>query len=105
MLETNPDTGELGTFPVMNIRSQMVNKKYYFIFGYYKTNWLIIINDICFSDETEGDNDECEVSPDSPRNIKENIKSKFLVDMPQDFYDFWDFVKTVNSKRPEGLEQ
>ena len=32
----------------------------------------------------------------------ENIKSKFLVEMPQDFYDFWDFAKILNSKRPEG---
>jgi len=32
----------------------------------------------------------------------EEIKCKFLVEMPQDFYDFWEFAKTVNAKTPSG---
>lgn len=32
----------------------------------------------------------------------EDIKHKFLVEMPQDFYDFWEFAKTVNAKAPSG---
>lgn len=32
----------------------------------------------------------------------EDIKRKFLVEMPQDFYDFWEFAKTVNAKTPSG---
>ncbi|XP_022901660.2 histone PARylation factor 1 [Onthophagus taurus] len=31
---------------------------------------------------------------------KEFIKSKFLVEMPNDFYQFWDFCKNLNSKDP-----
>ncbi|XP_066145143.1 histone PARylation factor 1 [Euwallacea fornicatus] len=29
------------------------------------------------------------------------IKQKFLVDMPADFYEFWDFCKSLNEKCPE----
>jgi len=31
-----------------------------------------------------------------------DIKRKFLVDMPQDFYDFWEFAKSVNKQAPCG---
>ena len=31
------------------------------------------------------------------------IKEKFLVDMPQDFYDFWEFCKDINHTAPEGM--
>lgn len=31
---------------------------------------------------------------------KATIKSKFLVDMPDDFYQFWDFCSTLNSTHP-----
>jgi len=31
------------------------------------------------------------------------IKEKFLVDMPQDFYDFWEFCKDLNPTAPEGI--
>ena len=31
--------------------------------------------------------------PASPENIKENIKQKFLVEMPEDFYEFYEFCK------------
>jgi len=42
-------------------------------------------------DETSEPIDECE-----------DIKRKFLIEMPQDFYDFWDFAKTVNPRAPSG---
>ncbi|XP_065898955.1 histone PARylation factor 1-like [Dysidea avara] len=32
---------------------------------------------------------------------RSSIKEKFLVDMPQDFYDFWDFCKVLNPVAPE----
>lgn len=32
-----------------------------------------------------------------------NIKEKFLVDMPQDFYDFWEFCKDLNHTVPQGI--
>ncbi|KAL3879005.1 hypothetical protein ACJMK2_031327 [Sinanodonta woodiana] len=40
-------------------------------------------------------------SPASPVSIRENLKQKFMVDMPEDFYDFWEFCKTANPKKPE----
>ena len=33
---------------------------------------------------------------------REDIKSKFRVEMPQDFYDFWEFAKTLNTQAPSG---
>ena len=32
-----------------------------------------------------------DIMPPSPSNIRDNIKSKFLVSMPEDFYQFYDF--------------
>jgi len=37
-----------------------------------------------------------------PQDEREDIKRKFFVEMPQDFYDFWEFAKTVNTKSPSG---
>ena len=37
-----------------------------------------------------------------PLNEREDIKRKFLVDMPQDFYDFWEFAKSINTQAPCG---
>nr|SVE88199.1 EOG090X0BAY [Daphnia similis] len=31
----------------------------------------------------------------SPLNVKENIKQKFLVEMPDDFYQFWAFCQSI----------
>lgn len=31
---------------------------------------------------------------------KQVVKTKFLVEMPEDFYSFWDFCKQINSKDP-----
>ncbi len=35
-------------------------------------------------------------------NVRENIKRKFLVDMPEDFYQLWEFCKSIHSSEPEG---
>lgn len=40
--------------------------------------------------------------PPTPENEKESIKQKFLVDMPEDFYSFWSFCKSVSPDKPEG---
>ncbi|KAJ8298299.1 hypothetical protein KUTeg_024830 [Tegillarca granosa] len=40
--------------------------------------------------------------PPSPDDVAENIKRKFLVEMPEDFYEFWEFCKSENSKNPNG---
>ena len=36
-------------------------------------------------------------------DLQRSIKEKFLVDMPQDFYDFWEFCKDLNCTCPEGI--
>ncbi|XP_034240414.1 histone PARylation factor 1 [Thrips palmi] len=38
--------------------------------------------------------------PPSPSDIKQSIKQKFLVEMPEDFYLFWDFCESVNGSNP-----
>lgn len=38
--------------------------------------------------------------PDSPDDVREFIKQKFLMEMPQDFYDFWDFCRSVKKESP-----
>ncbi len=40
--------------------------------------------------------------PPSPEDVKENIKLKFLVDMPDDFYQFWAFCQSICSKNTLG---
>jgi len=52
----------------------------------------------CISSDAASDVHE----PNEPVDVRDDIKRKFLVEMPQDFYDFWDFAKTVNSKAPSG---
>lgn len=44
-----------------------------------------------------------ELRVDSPDDPRENIKCKFLVEMPDDFYQFWDFAKSLTTKCPSGL--
>ena len=41
-------------------------------------------------------------APDSPVDVKDNIKQKFLVEMPDNFYHFWDFCKRENKSSPCG---
>jgi len=45
---------------------------------------------------------EAASEPNEPVDEREDIKLKFLVEMPEDFYDFWEFAKTVNAKAPSG---
>lgn len=40
--------------------------------------------------------------PPSPADVKENIKLKFLVEMPDDFYQFWAFCQSICSKNTLG---
>jgi hypothetical protein len=41
--------------------------------------------------------------PPTPEDEKETIKQKFLVEMPEDFYSFWSFCKTLSPDKPEGI--
>lgn len=38
-----------------------------------------------------------------PKDLSKAIKYLFLVEMPQDFYDFWEFCSTIDEKNPEGV--
>lgn len=53
------------------------------------------------NDEIAKDEQQDEM-PSSPTDVKENIRSKFLVDMPEDFYEFWQFAKSLNALSPCG---
>ena len=35
-------------------------------------------------------------------DVRENVRRKFLVDLPEDFYQFWEFCKMLNPACPEG---
>ncbi|KAK8728011.1 hypothetical protein OTU49_009336 [Cherax quadricarinatus] len=38
---------------------------------------------------------------DSPEDIRYNVEQKFLLEMPDDFFDFWDFCSQINKEKPE----
>ncbi|KAL8593854.1 hypothetical protein ACOMHN_018066 [Nucella lapillus] len=50
-------------------------------------------------DDDSEEEEEAEV-PASPVDVRENIKQKFLVEMPEDFYDFWKLCKKLNEEDP-----
>ena len=37
-------------------------------------------------------------------DVREKVKRKFLVDMPEDFYQFWEFCKSLDPVHPDGKE-
>lgn len=39
--------------------------------------------------------------PASPVDVKESLEQKFLVKMPDDFYDFWQFCETLDKHSPQ----
>jgi len=41
-----------------------------------------------------------DILPPSPEDIRESIKQKFLVDMPEDFYQFYELCKSMNKEDP-----
>lgn len=51
--------------------------------------------------EAEKDADDSPELPASPVDLKENLKQKFLVDYPPDFYCFWQFCQERNRDHPE----
>ncbi|CAN8006488.1 unnamed protein product [Ixodes hexagonus] len=50
---------------------------------------------------TAPDESDAEEMPDSPEDVRESIRQKFLVEMPRDFYDFWEFCKSLDRRKPE----
>lgn len=47
----------------------------------------------------KGDGNE---QPPSPLDAKENIKQKYLVEMPDDFYQFWEFCQSICQQNISG---
>ncbi|XP_048778072.2 histone PARylation factor 1-like [Ostrea edulis] len=54
----------------------------------------------CESDDEEEESVEDLPSPD---NVRDNIKKKYLMEMPEDFYQFWDFCKKLDGSHPENV--
>lgn len=52
------------------------------------------------TDNEENDDDVDESLSVSPDDVKENIKKKFLMDMPDDFYKFWEFCQSLSPDNP-----
>ncbi|XP_042206077.1 histone PARylation factor 1-like [Homarus americanus] len=50
---------------------------------------------------TSEDFDEDIEVPPSPEDVRDNMKQKFLVAMPDDFFDFWDCCVQLNKEKPE----
>lgn len=57
-------------------------------------------------EESVASTEECvesdEESLPSPDDGAENIKRKFLVEMPEDFFEFWEFCCHLDKKKPRG---
>ncbi|GAB6020273.1 hypothetical protein CHUAL_002991 [Chamberlinius hualienensis] len=53
------------------------------------------------SESDDSDDEEETPLPESPQSPADNILQKFLVEMPPDFYSFWEFCKTLDSNQPE----
>ena len=73
--------------------------------GYYLWTYNILDSD---GSPQRVDSDDEEVEdidpPTSPEDIRESIKQKFLVEMPEDFYQFWDFCKSERADNPSGTK-
>ncbi|XP_071496393.1 histone PARylation factor 1-like [Diadema antillarum] len=56
------------------------------------------------TDTAKGGSVDSEASPSTPPglDIKEELRLKFKVEMPQDFFDFWEYCKSVNPTEPCG---
>lgn len=53
------------------------------------------------SSKTMEEEEEEDITPaESPVDDRENIKQKFLVEMPEDFYQFWEFCKSEKPDNP-----
>ena len=39
---------------------------------------------------------------DSPEIPRFSIEQKFLLEMPSDFFDFWECCSNINKEKPEG---
>lgn len=51
-------------------------------------------------DDTSEDEVFDDLLPPSPENTRENLRQKFLMDMPEDFYNFYEFSLTLDKSNP-----
>lgn len=54
-----------------------------------------------------GDSDDYsdDILPESPTDVRANLKQKFGLDFPEDFYSFLEFCRSLNDKHPEDALQ
>lgn len=52
------------------------------------------------SDESHASPESNHARENTDTDIKKVIKNLFLVDMPEDFYSFWEFCKSLHPKDP-----
>ena len=74
-------------------------------FEILRVNYSVRSDISTFTAESDIESDEEEIEdtpPASPTDVRENIKQKFLVEMPHDFYVFWDFCKSEKADSPSG---
>ena len=68
-----------------------------------RTSYVAVDSDIGSDKSESGSEEEIEdTPPSSPTDVKENIKQKFLTEMPEDFYNFWEFCKSEKADSPTG---
>jgi hypothetical protein len=56
----------------------------------------------CENEPQETNVEAVDELPPSPADVKQNIKLKFLVEMPDDFYQFWAFCQSICPKNTLG---
>lgn len=54
----------------------------------------------CEGHKANEEDSTCTNKIESDNEIHQNIREKFLINMPNDFYDFWNFCKDLNSTKP-----
>ena len=60
-------------------------------------------SDPCQPKSQEGSIDAAELEEDKVcTDMREKVKRKFLVSMPDDFYEFWEFCKSIDPSHPES---
>lgn len=60
-------------------------------------------------EQSEGEEDSPEADhdylvQDSPENVRFSIEQKFMLEMPEDFFDLWELCTSINKEKPEGAK-
>lgn len=54
--------------------------------------------------KAESVEEETQAGASSPADVRQNIRSKYEMDMPDDFYQFWNFAKHLSNESPQGVQ-